>query len=638
MSRAAAARRRRSLLILLASAALALPAAAAAEDVAGQDTTRDRTGPRSEPPSLPDYPQPEELQPLTPPAPPEPPSAIPPAVAGLTIREVRVTAEGEAPDAVPPLTWMPPADAQSGLRIAHQPGQPLDPDWVRSQFAANFGPEGASASRAVALVQLLNRAFLTAGFVNSGIVVPPQSALGEGILELRLIYGRLVPAEGAVEAVTVEFGGGGSAGLDADYVRRRFPSIQRRPLSALEIERDFRLLAEDPAIRSVNADLRPSTTPGEASLNLIVFPEERFDFYVGAANDRSPSVGGERLYAGGYVRNLLAGGDILTGEAGLTEGVEDVQVGYSVPVFTPRTTLSLRGSYNDAAVIEPSLVPLDISARDRSVEAGLSHRFVQEPLTPREDGGWSPSRTLSGGVLVAWRRQKSFLLGQPFSFAPGSVDGVAEYTALRLTGDYLMRGVEQVLAVSVTGTIGLGGTQTNIPTIPNPDDHFQAILGQLNYARRLDESGLELRSRLTGQLAAGVLYSGERLSIGGEFSVRGYRENLFLVDNGLTGSVELALPFSLSGREAATQEVDWGAFTASVFADGAVFENVEAIDPEESWLGSVGLSLAWNPSDAILVRGTYGLALNEITLSGSRDIQDDGFQFRIVVYPLRLFR
>lgn len=613
---------------------------------------RERTGPEAQPPEIPDFAEPVEQPPAVTPPSVQAPVPVPAAPGIGPIREVRVIADGDGSLAVPPAEWTPPADPVSGLSLGHSPGQPLDPDWVRSQFAANLPSGGGPVSTAVALMQLVNRAFLTAGFVNSGLVVGERDALQSGILDLRLIYGGISASDG-VDPVVVLWGEDRNEGLSADYVRHRFPSAYGRPLSAVSLERDFRLMTEDPAIRTVSVDLRPSERAGEATLHVTVYPEERFDLYFGAANDRSPSVGGERIFAGGSARNLILSGDILTAEGGLTEGIEDVQAGYAFPVAT-RTMMSFRGALNKAAVIDVPLLPLDIEAEDRSFQAGINHVFVRDPLTPRSDGGWDPSRTLSGGLILFYRHQKSFLLGQPFSFAPGSVDGVAEYGALRLTGDYLLRNVDQVLAISATATIGLGGTQSDVPSIPNPSDHFKALLVQVNYARRLDESGLELRARLAGQIADGVLYSGERFSIGGYGSVRGYRENLFLVDNALTGSLEFAYPFSLSGRSA-SGGFDWGAFTASVFADAAAFENVDSQDPGEDFVASVGVGLAWTPSDAIQASITYGLDLVDVPLPGGgmgpgpgpgpgpgggslRDIQDDGIQFRIVIHPLRLFR
>jgi hemolysin activation/secretion protein len=177
-----------------------------------------------------------------------------------------------------------------------------------------------------------------------------------------------------------------------------------------------------------------------------------------------------------------------------------------------------------------------------------------------------------------------------------------------------------------------------LPSVISPDENFVALLAQLNYARRLNAGGLELRARLTGQIASSVLYSGERLGVGGEASVRGYRETLLLADQGVIGSVELALPFSLSGAEGARRSFDWGAFSISAFADGAYVANVEGEPPDPELIGSLGLSLAWQPTEGISLRATYGHALVEVDPTGTSDIQDEGFHFRFTLYPLRLFR
>lgn len=552
---------------------------------------------------------------------------------------MRVLDGGAGPDraALPPPGWRPAADPQSGLTLDHRPGEPLSAAWVRQQFEANLaGGAGAGAGRAVALVQLINRAFLSAGFVNSGLLVEPEST--PDIFTVRLIHGRLLAPVPGAEPIEVAFTDGRARGLDPDYIRDRFPSAARQPLSAVAIERDFRLLTEDSALRTVNAQLRPGADPGEASLLVTVLPRERADFYITAGNSRSPTVGGERVGIGGYARNIFASGDLVSAEGGLTRGVADAAAAYSTPLFSPETTLSLRGSYNEAAVIDTPLLPLDIRTRDVSGQVSILRQFLREPLTPAVEGIWSPSQSLTAGIGVSHRRQNSSLLGQPFSFAPGSVKGRAEYTALRLLGDYVVRNVDQVFAASVTGTIGLAGTRSDLPAVISPDENFLTLLAQLNYARRLDDHGLELRARLTGQLASSALYSGERLGVGGEASVRGYRETLLLADQGVVGSVELALPFSLSGAEGARRSFDWGAFSISAFADAAYVGNVDGAAPDPELIGSVGLSLAWQPAESVSLRATYGHALVEVDPTGTTDIQDEGFHFRFSLYPLRLFR
>ncbi|ODT86408.1 ShlB/FhaC/HecB family hemolysin secretion/activation protein [Phenylobacterium sp. SCN 70-31] len=614
----------------LALLACAAPTVAWAQPAG--DLSQGRTGPGAVPPATPAYAEPSAGLPRPPAAGASP---APAATLAAPLREVRIVADAPVgPAARPPAAWRPEA-ASGDLSLSHTPGEALDEAWVRRQFAANGLPDAGGFARALALVQVLNRAYLGAGFINSGLVVRPSPE--PGVLDLRLVYGGLAPPADDVPPITVEWTGGQAKGLTAAYVRDRMAAAGRRPLSAADLERDFRLLAEDPAVRTVNADLRPGRRPGEASLGLAIYPADRFDLYVTAANSRSPSVGGERLSAGGSVRNVLAAGDLLSGEAGVTDGVEDFTLGYAVPFLTPRTTVSVRGSYNDAAVTDTPLLPLDISARDRAVEAGILHKVYESPLLPTDQPGrWSSARTVSLGAQVAWRRSDTFLLGQRFSFAPGAVDGRAQYTVLRLVADYVERNVDRVFAVSLTGVQGLEGTRTDIPGLPTPKKGFHTALVQVNYARRLPDYGVELRARLSGQWADSVLYSGERFTAGGEYTVRGYRENLVLADKGLVGSVEVARAIRF-GRPAGGRAFDWGAFTVSAFADGAYMRNHEPPQPVKT-LYSVGTSLAWTPSDALSARITYAKSLKDVETAGRRDLQDRGLQFRVTTRPLRWFR
>ena len=555
-----------------------------------------------------------------------------PAPPTTRIASVRIIADDSGKDAFPPREWVPPAGGNSAAALRHHPGQALDRQWVQSQFDAAMAGGGLQASTALAIVQHINRAFITAGFINSGLLVMPDSDLGSGVLDLRLVYGRLSSA--TTEAVSVEWAGG-SAGLSEDYIRARFPSADSRPLNALMLERDFRLLTEDEMIRTVSASLQPGSAPGEASLRVLINPVPRFELYSGAANDRSPSVGGERMYVGGLARNALFSGDTVSGEASLTKGAEAVQLAYSAPFLAPSTSAFIRAELNNAAVIDRPLIPLDIKSRERSVEGGIVQEIIRSPLMGTGIAGrWASSQQLSVGASLAHRWQKSFLLGEPFSFAPGAVDGRTEYSALRLTADYVRRNTDQVIALSLTGTIGLGGTQSNIQGVPNPDDHFSAFTAQLSAAKQIG-AGLELRGRVVAQYAPGTLYSGERIAVGGINSVRGYRESLYLADRGLLGSLELAYPFNLGGKGAAGG-LGWGSFTAVIFGDAAKFQNAERPRIERDLISSVGASLAWTPTDDFRATITYGKALQKTVTANQDDWQDKGLHFQVVVRPLGL--
>ena len=611
-------------------AGVCLVSLAAATSALAQDTgTGERVGPQAAPPSA-EFEQPTEF----PSIPDAPPPSIPAIAGEITLSGVSVRVEGDGVARVRN-DFEPLPDGPSGLTLSAGPGTAMDGAWIADQFEGN-GLVGSRVAieQLVAMVQLINRTFIANGYINSGLLIDGALPADGSQLQTRLVLGGLVD-----DGLDIRFGESGNKGLSAGYVANRMDAALARPLDVIELERDFRLLAEDPAIGSLSADLQPGSTAGEARLALTVRPADRIDAYVGYANSRSPSIGGERFAAGGSIRNIFFGGDTIGGEAGLTSGKPDANLSYQTPIGGPSTRLKLRGGFNEAAVIDPELLPLDITASDWNIEGGLERRLFANPLTPRSDGGgWKSARSLTLGASLAHRVSKTTLLGRPFSFSPGAVNGRSEYTALRLTGDYVERGIKTVLVIALTGPQGLNGSRGDIPGLISPDNDFRSLNAQVSYARLLSEDRLELRLRFAGQVADGILYSGERFAAGGRQTVRGYRETLVLADMGAIGSVELAQPFSLSSPSGQRSGFDWGSFTVSGFVDAALLANREIADPVSDRLASVGASLQWTPSRAVTASVTYAYAIEDAVAPGRRDLQDRGFHFALTLRPLDLFR
>lgn len=616
---------------LILGAGLACAAAPAYAQVGG-DPKAERVGPLAAP-AAPEFPAPTTF-------PPAPVGEAPVPVIATSVTIGRIVVEG-GDDGTARAAYDWPVEARSGdLRLALARGQAMDPAWIEAQFAAN-GMVGTPVrlDRVVALVQLINRAFAANGFINSGVLVSGPAPTDGGELQLRLVLGRLAGGADGSPGLAVEWGKAGSNGLSEAFIANRMTAARETPLNASAIERQFRLLAENPAIRTVDANLRPGGRPGEAQLTLTVEPQPQFDVYFLAANNRSPSIGGERYAVGAMVRSTLTPGDLFSGEVGRTAGKIDFAAGYEMPFLSRDTLLTVRGGRNEAAVIDPQLAALDITAEDWNVEAGLARVVVQQPLMLRGDGkGWKPARSLRLGFGYAHRYSLTRLLGQPFSFAPGAVKGRTEYSALRFTADYAQRDIGTVLIASLTATQGLDGTRSDVVGLVTPDTDFRSLRGQVSYARRLNPRGLELRARLSAQWTDGIVYSGERFSAGGADTVRGYRETLVLADTGVNGSVELVQRFSLTPRKARGPGFDWGAFAVSAFVDGAYLHNREGTGAVPDTIASVGGTLAWTPSPAITATVTYGKALREFSAPGNRDLQDRGVAFRVVFRPLDLLR
>lgn len=574
----------------------------------------------------PDYAEPPAQLPAAPPLRPAQPAAQENAAVVITSLQV----DGDSAD-IPVDGWESVRDPASGLSVALSGDERLGPDWVRRQFTENgLIGQPVAYGRIIALIQLINAQFASQGYVNSGILVPPQEpVVGSGPLRLLLVLGRV--ASGALEI------GDPGGGLNRRFVIERLPSARTFPFNAADFEREFRLLAEDPAIATVNADLRPTGAAGEAGLSVAVVPADRIDVYSTFANSRTPSIGAQRLALGGSIRSLFSPGDLLAIEVGKTRGVTDVSATFTQPIISPGIQFFAGGGINNAAVVDAVLAPLDIETKSTLLYTGLAFDILKTPLMPAQGARFHPARSLSARFQFDFRDTRTFLLGERFSFAPGSVDGLSRYYALRGGLDFVSRSVSQVLALAVTVSVGLDGTASDIPGVPAPDRNFVGLTGQANYARRLSASGTEIRARATAQYTSSVTYAGERLPIGGYSSVRGYRETLYLVDNAAIGSIELSQPFRLSGRRAPGQ-FGADAFAVSAFVDAAWFDNTNAPDPPRNFLAGTGLTLTWTPNPALTARLTWAENFQPVRVAGNRNLQDDGIYFSVTVRPTLLAR
>jgi hemolysin activation/secretion protein len=193
-----------------------------------------------------------------------------------------------------------------------------------------------------------------------------------------------------------------------------------------------------------------------------------------------------------------------------------------------------------------------------------------------------------------------------------------------------------VVSISFVATTGLDGTRSDVTGLPSPSRDFKVISVATSFARRLDRRQLELRLQLSGQWANGLLYADERLSVGGEFSVRGYRQGLLLADTGVVGSIQLARPFSISGGHRTARGDDLGAFVVSISGDAAAVGYKDNAPSGPRWIASTGISLSWTPMAAFSATGGFAQPLRDVPISGQRDFQDRGFSVRITFRPLLL--
>jgi hemolysin activation/secretion protein len=440
------------------------------------------------------------------------------------------------------------------------------------------------------------------GHLNSGAVIDPQD-VSSGVLEIRIVEGRL-------EAIDVE----GLSWLRPGYVRSRLERGAGIPLDVGDLEERLRMLREDPRIESIHAELLPASEPGLANLSVRVEEARLWHGALDAGTVQSPSVGGWRIGGALWHDSLLGFGDVLRASYGWTEGLDDYEGLYSFPVNGLDGRIEAYGRYGDAEVVENPFDDLQVESLSWTGGVGFSQPVIDAP-------GARFALTLRGEV----RESRTFLLDQPFSFSPGLEDGRARIAVVRFVQDALLRDDVQVFAARSMLSLGVDLFDSTHVFGGFADGRFFSWLAQLQFARRLPWMGIEVVTRVDTQLAANPLLPLEQFSIGGFGSVRGYRVNQIVRDNGLVGSIELRVPMlSRADGTPLLQIVP--------FFDVAYAWNTGQPTPTPHWLGSLGVALRWAMTRRILIEAYWGGQLASVPALPDPDLQDRGFGLRAVAF------
>ncbi len=451
--------------------------------------------------------------------------------------------------------------------------------------------------------------YINHGYINSGAILPDQTVV-DGVISLRIVEGKL-------SSIEIE----GNKWFKETFIKDRLAIGADPPVNLNPLQRRLQLLQQDPRISSIHADLRPGTRPGESILKVNV--EEKTPFYVWFAfnNYQSPSVGAERGLLTLAHQNLTGHGDILSLTYGRSEGLKpQIDVWYMFPVTAQDTTLLLRYRKNDYAVVDEVFDPLDTKSESDIYEITLRHPVV---------------RTLNHEFALALTgeslQEKTFLLGERFSFYPGVDNGESKVTALRFSQEWTYRTQHEVAAARSRFSFGIDALDATTHSSHSvPDGKFLAWLGQFQWARALKTWDMQLLFRADAQVSNQPLLPLEQIAVGGRYTVRGYRENLLVRDQAVIASVELRVPI--------VQNAPWAEYLQLVpFSDYGYAKNrdLPTLDPRSIY--SVGLGLRWGvplmkspPELKLDFEFYWGYALKDVN-TPDHNIQDDGIHFQLSV-------
>jgi hemolysin activation/secretion protein len=438
----------------------------------------------------------------------------------------------------------------------------------------------------------ITQLYLEQGYLTSRAVLVEQ-VVEQGVVQIRVV-------EGSLETIRIE----GNQRVRTAYIRDRIQLGVGTPLHQGRLEDQLRLLRIDPLFDSVEASLRAGSGLGQSILTVRVTEADPIVGGVSADNYSTASVGAERLGIVLGHRNLTGNGDMISGAfyRSTTGGSHVFDLSYRLPVNPMNGTLELRVAPNRYRITDPTFAALDIRGH-----AELYELSFRQPLVR------SPRQEFALSIGFTHRQGETLISDLQVDSSTTSV--------IQLGQDYLRRDAQGAWSVRSQFNIGTGLLDATVER--NPDGQFFSWQGQFQRAQILDPNHL-LIVQAEVQLTADALLPAQQFVIGGGQSVRGYRQNARLGDNGLRFSVE-------NRWTLARDAVGSPTFQLTPFIDlGTVWndDSHPTATPDQSFLLSTGIGLWWEMAPDLNLRVDYGIPLVQLGDRGN-NAQDEGVSFGV---------
>jgi hemolysin activation/secretion protein len=475
----------------------------------------------------------------------------------------------------------------------------------------------------------LTQAYVACGYVNSSVVLPDQDANG-GVIKYRCNEGKLSKVNitrvdqsfNVLEAKKFSLFDPRRPKFNPGFIERKIRLSAGKVLNVNTLQNELEILKQNPNLTRVNAELKPDLQPNQSLLDLQLEEANRFHLALDFNNRRSPSVGAERFELIGSDTNVTGFSDPLNFRYTITKGdLEDIGFAgandygfdYTHPISTIGTTLQFALDRSDEPIVEAPFDALSIKSETESY--GLT---LHQPIYQTADTEFGLFATLN------LRENKTNLLGKPYEFSPGEDNGKSRVSVLRFGQDFTTRDEQQAFSVRSTFSFGFHAFGSTINERINqtvPDTMFFDWLGQIQYVRRLGNSDAQLIMRGILQLSDAPLLALEQFSIGGFDTVRGYRENEIVRDEGVVGSAEVHIPIFKKGDDFAV--------ILAPFTDIGYGWDYYGSAGSYPVLGSAGIGLIVQATSHVNAQIYYGHPFKYF--GRTSNLQDNGIHFDLLV-------
>ncbi|MDJ0675956.1 MAG: ShlB/FhaC/HecB family hemolysin secretion/activation protein [Calothrix sp. MO_167.B42] len=468
-----------------------------------------------------------------------------------------------------------------------------------AEVLKSFTKRPLSFAELMQVRSVITQLYIDNGYSTSGAFIPPQT-MNDGVVKIQVV-------EGGLESINVT----GAKRLNSSYVRRRIARATKTPVNVPRLLESLKVLQLDPLVASLSAELVAGSRPGRNRLDVKITEGDTFGTQVTLDNGRSPSVGSFRRRAQLNQGNLLGWGDALSIGYTNTSGSNTIDLSYSVPVNARNGTISLAYSNASSNVIEDPFNELDIISNSRYYELTFRQPLVE-----------TVTKKFSLGLTASVTESETSLLDEPFPLSAGADDeGRTRISAVRFFQEWRERSRSYVFALRSQFNLGIGALNATIND-DAPDSRFFSWRGQGQWIRLLaPDTMLVVRGDV--QLSDAPMVPTEQFSLGGLGSVRGYRQDFLLADNGVLFSTELRFPVFKKSKTL---------LQVVPFVDLGTTWNSGSTTPENNTLASVGLGLQLVQGNLFTIRLDWGIPLVGVD-SDRGTLQENGLYFSIISRP-----
>jgi hemolysin activation/secretion protein len=445
------------------------------------------------------------------------------------------------------------------------------------------------------------------GYLTALAILKPDDNQSESVDSATMT---LTVLEGELETIQIS----GTKRLKR-YVRQRLKANRKGVINQDTLQESLIFLLNDPRIDSITTTLTRGSEVGLNILTADVTPADPVDLVAGLNNNRSPSVGTfERQLQFSHL-NVFGLGDSFSLGYRNTSSSNAINVGYSVPLTSNGGTLSLEYQFVRSRIGEKPFDVLELEGRSDAFRLSYRQPILRTASNHRIE-------EIALGVTVSHEDSslRSDLI--PFAISRGSEpSGRTRVSALRFFQEYSRASRSSILGLRSQFNLGLDIAATDNATAP--DGEFFSWQGGLRWSKNLPH-GLKFIATGSLQLSDRPLLPSEQISFGGQSTVRGFRQNLLLFDNGLGASFSLEIPVH-RGKS--------GEFYVYPFFDvGHGWNNESLLIPSPNTLASGGIGLRYQFSDRVQVKLEWGIPLINRP-ERLNTLQEQGIHASIVFRP-----